>query len=340
MEREAPWRVFLSHTSDLREHPGERSFVASAEAAVLRAGHAVTDMAYFSARDTEPADFCERMVEDADVYVGIIGARYGAPVRGRPELSYTELEFEAATAIGLPRLVFLVRESAQPSHDQTEEHRLRQDAFRARLQSAPLTCAWVASPTDLEIGLHQSLVELRAAVPGRTRTPAAARSSGSTSASSAPLVQMSLIVEFWSRLEQPAIGDAISLLRECFGLSRSNLIEQLWEVCGSEDLGVEASQVYLWEKGEGAGPRPRPAPRYRMLLGRVCERELLRLPPIARRDVIQRLMEVAGTPPAAEPTHAEPDRTATLGAVDRHFVEALRSWRTPPEIPPTPGCST
>jgi len=76
MRTDAPLRVFLGHTSDLREHPRERSFVAAAESAVMRAGHAVTNMAYFAARDTEPADYCAAEVERADVFVRIAGIRH------------------------------------------------------------------------------------------------------------------------------------------------------------------------------------------------------------------------------------------------------------------------
>lgn len=153
--------MFLSHTSELRSYPEGRSYVDAAEAAVIRAGHAVIDMAYFAARDSRPSDSCRQMVVRADVYVGIIGVHYGSPVPDRPDRSYTELEFEAATDRRLPRLVFVIDERAEPPVMQSREHRARQDSFRQRLvEEAELTVRWVSSPTDLEVGLVHALGEL------------------------------------------------------------------------------------------------------------------------------------------------------------------------------------
>ncbi len=100
--------MFVSHTSELRDFPKGTSYVAAVERAITAAGHVIVDMTDFPAAARPPADLCVERVRGCDVYIGILGTRYGTPVRDKPEISYTELEFETATEAGLDRLVFLL----------------------------------------------------------------------------------------------------------------------------------------------------------------------------------------------------------------------------------------
>ena len=162
--RRQPWRVFLSHTSDLREYPASRSYVEAAEAAIVRAGHAVADMAYFVARDLDPAAHCVATLAETDLYVGVIGFRLGALVPGRAQ-SFTELEFDTATALGLPRLVFMLRDEVAadlPDAEQPPESDRQQQSFRRRLQDTGVTTVWIRSPHELELSVLHALVELAA----------------------------------------------------------------------------------------------------------------------------------------------------------------------------------
>jgi hypothetical protein len=175
-------RVFLSHTSELRELPQPRSFVAAAEAAVTRAGDAVADMAYFTAREISPEQVDQEKLAEAEVYVLIAGFRYGSLVRGRTDVSYTEQEFQTATSLGLPCLVFLLGDDTQGTRALLGDprHGDRQEAFRQRLRNSGLTLKTVTTPQQLETELFQALVELPRArqqsmpagriwgIPGRT----------------------------------------------------------------------------------------------------------------------------------------------------------------------------
>ena len=156
----------MSHTSELREFPAGRSYVAAAERAIIACGHAVVDMADFPAADQVPAELCAERVRGCDVYVGVLGTRYGSPVRDEPDVSYTELEFRTAAEAGLPRLVFLLDTGAAdvgipPSRLIDHEFGARQEAFRRRvLDDSGLVAQVFSNPGTLGQLVERSLREL------------------------------------------------------------------------------------------------------------------------------------------------------------------------------------
>ena len=184
-------RVFISHTSELRRYPIGGSFVDAVEKAVLRLRDAPVDMAHFAAGDHSPAALCRHRVAECDVYVLVAGFRYGSPVADRPTLSYTELEFEAATELGKPRLVFLLDEESEGPGAlfRDPEFGGRQEAFRQRLLlDSGLTVKTVKTPAELADAVSQALTELAApdAVPSRRILDLYATASAQLGSAAAP----------------------------------------------------------------------------------------------------------------------------------------------------------
>ena len=139
--------------------------MAEAERAISAAGHVIVDMADFPATDHPAAQLCAERVRGCDVYVGLLGTRYGSPVRDKPEVSYTELEFDTATAAGLPRLVFLLDTAAAdvgiPLKELIDNNfGARQEEFRRRVQVSGLVTPYFASPAALGQLVERSLREL------------------------------------------------------------------------------------------------------------------------------------------------------------------------------------
>ena len=97
--------------------------------------------------------------------MGVLGTRYGSPVRDMPEVSYTELEFDTATEAGLDRLVFLLDTDADDvgiplSALIDREFGGRQDAFRRRVRDSGLVTQSFANPAMLGQLVERSLREL------------------------------------------------------------------------------------------------------------------------------------------------------------------------------------
>ena len=151
-------QVFLSHTSDMAQFPVDRPFVQAALDAVGRAGMAPVDMRYFAARDGRPSDYCRQRVRECEIFVAVLGFRYGSLVPGET-VSYTELEFQAATVVGVPRLVFLLEETAcLPG--MADADRSPVEEFRERLRDAGLVARAFTSADGLELEVFHALSEL------------------------------------------------------------------------------------------------------------------------------------------------------------------------------------
>nr|WP_308203305.1 DUF4062 domain-containing protein [Frankia gtarii] len=187
-------RVFVSHTSDMNTYPADRAFVRAASDAVRRSGHIAISMEDFPAVSSLPASFCQEQVRECDVYIGVIGFRYGSLVAGglhgdgtavgavsatiapqgdpsgrsdaagpprRTAVSYTELEFLTAVESGIPRLLFLLHEDTPIPRSLTDRNLDLVDDFRARLRSAGVTVGTFRTADSLEAQVTRALTHLR-----------------------------------------------------------------------------------------------------------------------------------------------------------------------------------
>ena len=99
-------QVFISSTFiDLKE---ERQAAVSA---ILKAGHIPAGMELFKAADKSQWEIIKRWIDVSDVYMLILGGRYGSidPQKG---VSYTELEYDYAVETGKPLFAVVIEESA------------------------------------------------------------------------------------------------------------------------------------------------------------------------------------------------------------------------------------
>lgn len=99
------YQVFISSTfTDLIE---ERQ---AAVEAILRASHIPAGMELFSAGSETQMEIIKRWIEESDIYMLIIGGRYGS-IDPKTNLSYTEMEYNYALELNKPLFAVVASES-------------------------------------------------------------------------------------------------------------------------------------------------------------------------------------------------------------------------------------
>ncbi len=151
--------VFLSHPSELSEWPTPRSYVQKAKDAVATANMRFVEMQHFGASSRSPLDICMEELRRTEIYLGVIGFRYGSQVPGL-EVSYTELEFDTAGDLQMDRLLFLLRE---PPDDPSlvDADRTRIDRFRNKILNSGVVVAFVDTADNLEFHAYYALIKER-----------------------------------------------------------------------------------------------------------------------------------------------------------------------------------
>lgn len=83
----------------------------SAVSAILKSGHIPAGMELFTAGDQSQWEIIKRWIDESDVYMLILGGRYGS-VEANSGVSYTELEYNYAVESGKPLFAVVITDQA------------------------------------------------------------------------------------------------------------------------------------------------------------------------------------------------------------------------------------
>ena len=149
-------KVMISSTArDLPEHRDQ------VKDACLRQGMFPIMMEHLPASDPGALPESMRMVDEADIYLGIYAYRYGYIPKGY-DISVTEMEYNRAVERGIPRLIFIM-DKAHPIHFEDVEmgdSASKLEAFKARVKTAHVV-NFFKSPQELQAQVINSLSQHR-----------------------------------------------------------------------------------------------------------------------------------------------------------------------------------
>jgi len=154
------YQIFISSTfTDLIE---ERQ---SAVQAILRAGHIPAGMELFSAGDKSQLNTIKKWIQESDIYVLIIGGRYGS-IDTESQLSYTEIEYRYAIELGKPFFALVMSDEMLENKNKTfgqsvleMENQVKFKEFR-RLVLAKV-CRFFKDLTEIKLGILESIIDIQ-----------------------------------------------------------------------------------------------------------------------------------------------------------------------------------
>jgi tetratricopeptide (TPR) repeat protein len=152
-------KVMISSTA--RDLPEHREQVMDA---CLRQGMFPTMMEHLPASDAEAISASLKLVDEANIYVGVFAHRYGyVPQENNPQrISITEMEYNRAVERKIPRLIFVIGKDHPIKFDDVEmgESATRLQTFKDRVQKENIV-NFFNSPADLRAHVINSLSKLR-----------------------------------------------------------------------------------------------------------------------------------------------------------------------------------
>ncbi len=152
-------KVMISST--VRDLPEHRQKVMDA---CMRLGMFYPSlMEHLSAADADALAVSLRMVDEADLYIGVFAFRYGHVPEGQ-SVSVTEAEYQRAVERDIPRLIFLMSDEhpVKPTDVETGEGAEKLRDLKERLKKQRVA-GFFSSPDDLKAQVIQALVPYRQA---------------------------------------------------------------------------------------------------------------------------------------------------------------------------------
>ncbi|MEX4005291.1 DUF4062 domain-containing protein [Paraburkholderia sp. EG285A] len=156
---EKRYQVFISSTYlDMKE---ERQ---AAVMSILSAGHIPAGMELFAAADVEQMDIIRRWIDESDIFVLILGGRYGS-IDSTSGKSYIQLEYEYAVQTKKPLFALYLTEEMLDGKVRTHgRYMIEQDDTRAYKEFHSLVtrklCAEIGHIKDISIEVPKAITAL------------------------------------------------------------------------------------------------------------------------------------------------------------------------------------